>query len=645
MTSILFVLGFSIILVGIGWSVVDRLDRNRRLTTGERLALSFATGCFVSYLGVFGVGHYRLDGPSMWGLTAVLLLLSLPGLRAMSWRTYRDAAIAELCGLKRSKWLALLWLILIGIGFSSLLQGMAPPNDYDSLMYHLAFPLYDLESGRLSIPWDRGMPHALFPELTRHLSRLALATMNAGVAQMLHGMLAITAALGSAMLALRLGYGKQVALGAGILYLAIRAVIWQMGSVEVDVPLGAFVVLAMLCYLALRDTGDKGLVILFGLMIGCGILVKYHGFLIAVAFVPLIAHDLVRRRLSLTSSLIGPLVALGALVPHMARDFLITGNPVFPLFNEVFNPGKALFFQGTAGAYGTGRGLLDLLSTPWSMFVLPMRYFDGMVYGAPYLLAFAPLILLDRSRIGRWGPTLSVLALYYVEWFYLVGQQVRFLAPAWPLLATAAAAGIATLWPALEDHRKLKAVFVATALVLVVNQSLFIGIYSLIRLPVALGLMDPATYQKKTPTMNGAFYGSCGYIRDHLKPDERYYSSLQPHSYYCPQVSAVHVYFSDEAKWWLDSSTPPPELSLADFIRRAERAPLRYFIAQTISYNRSGSKTAKPTVARIDLTGTRYGRYLKPVFDTLRPVYQGTYTVVYDGPQVIAGLKKLLADQ
>ncbi len=641
MTSFPFVLFLGVILAGVGWSVVDRLDRRRRLNAGERLGLSFAIGCFAVYFGVFAIGPFRYDGTSMWGLTAVLALLSLPGLRAMPWATFRGAAAVEFAGWRGRKWTTLLWLALFVIGLSSLLQGMAPPNDYDSLMYHLSFPLFDLENGRLGIPWDRAMPHALFPELARHLSRLALATMGAGVAQMLHGMLAITAALGSAMLVLRLGYGKQVALGAAIMFLAIRAVIWQMGTVEVDVPLGAFMIFALIGYLALRDNGETGLAVLFGLMIGGGILVKYHGLLVALAFAPLIAYDLLRRRLSLRQSLIGPLAALVVLVPHMARDFIITGNPVFPLFNNIFNPGKAVFFQGTAAAFGTGRSLSDLLTTPWKMFVLPMHYFDGMVYGAPYLLAFAPLLLLDRRRLCRWGPALGVLALYYLGWFYLVGQQVRFFAPAWPVLAAAAAAGVAAMWAALEHRRVLKVAFAATVLVLALNQSLFIGIYGLIRLPVALGLMDPATYHKKTPTLNGAFYETCRYIRQNLKPGEKYYSNLQPHSFYCPQAPVVHIYFPDEAKWWLDSNDPPPEQSIDDFIRRAERAPLRYFLVPVRGYNRGGTETAKPVITKIDLSGTRHGRYLQPVFDTLKPLYEGTYTAVYDGPQVIAGLKKL----
>ena len=69
--------------------------------------------------------------------------------------------------------------------------------------------------------------------------------------------------------------------------------------------------------------------------------------------------------------------------------------------------------------------------------------FDGMILGAPLLLALAPLLVFERDRLARWGPALSVALVYYVEWFYLVGQQVRFLLPAFPVFAAMVAAGVA----------------------------------------------------------------------------------------------------------------------------------------------------------------------------------------------------------
>ncbi len=642
--SLLFVLVFSLLLVGLGWSVILRLDRANDFNDGERLALSFLIGCFGVYFGVFFIGLYQLDALSMWSLVGIIALAAIPGLRRLPWGSFREHLKAEVMVARTDRWAGVLWLSVILIGLSSLLQGMAPPNDYDSLMYHLSYPQFDIEMGRLSIPWDRAIGTELFPAMAGHLSRLSLATMNEDVAQMLHGMLGLTAALGVAMLTGRMGYGRSAALLAAIFFLSTRVVIWEMGSVEVDVPLAAFTILAILSYHSFRQSGNTGAAVLFGLMVGGGMLVKYHGFIVALSFGPIIVHDLLRRRVALVPTLLGPMVALITLLAHSTRNFLITGNPVYPLFNGIFNPDKHEFFKIAPEGYGTGRELIDLLSTPWNIFISPMHLFDGMIFGAPFLLAFAPLVLLDAAKMRRWGPVLGIALGYYAGWFYLLDGQVRFLLPIMPVLAAISAAGVATMWSLLERRRTLKAAFISIALILGVNQALFVGIYGLLRLPVALGFMGPSTYHNETPTMNGAFYDTCGYIRENLKPGEKYFSNLQPHSFYCPQASTVHVYFPDEAKWWLESDAPPPEPTLREFIEKSERESLRYFFVPLRGYNRRND-TAKMIVHDVDLSALRYGRYLQSVMKELTPLIEGRYTAVYDGPQFIYSLKKLLESQ
>ena len=642
--SFLFVFAFSLFLTGIGWPVVLWLDRDGNLNSGERLAAAFLIGCFGVYLGVFLIGLYRLDAVSMWALVAICGVAGTAGLRRMPWASFSTAMKAEIRIVRTDKGVRVLWLGLVVIAISGLLQGMAPPNDYDSLMYHMSQPQFDIEMGRLSIPWDRALGTELFPALAGHLSRLSLATMNAGVAQMLHGMLSLVAALGAAMLTARMGYGRVATLLAAIFFLSTRVVIWEMGTVEVDAPLAAFTILAILAYHSFRQSGNLATAALFGFMIGGGILVKYHGFVVALAFVPIILHDLLRRRVSFTASLVGPMLAMVVLLPHLTRNFLITGNPVYPLFNKIFNPGKYEFFQVGSGGYGTGRELIDLLITPWNMFISPMHFFDGMIYGAPFLLAFAPLILMDTQKLRRWAVALSVAGCYYAGWFYLLDGQVRFLLPIMPVMAAMAAVGVAVMWQLIGDRFAFRAAFLSIALILGLNQALFVGIYGILRLPVALGFMDPGTYHKKTPTMNGAFYETCGYIRDNLKPGEKYFSNLQPHSFYCPQAPTVHLYFPDEARWWLESDGPPPEPTLQKFIEKSEQAQLRYFFLPIKRYNRRND-TAEMIVEEADLSNDRYGRYLQGALRGLTPLIEGTYTAVFDGPQVIAGLKKLRDNQ
>jgi hypothetical protein len=628
---------FAVVITGIGWLAVLRLDPLERLSGVERAAAAFLVGWFVIYYGVFAIGSLRLDGVTMWGLALACVVAALPGLRRIPWPEAIGGLQTEFRTAKEDPWIAALWVAVILVAVSSMVQGLAPPNDYDSLMYHLALPQYDIERGRIEIAWDRNLAHALFPAMTSNLSRFALATMNASTAQMLHGLLGLTAALGAGLLATRTGCGRATALLAALFFLSLRAVIWQMASVEVDVPLAAFTSMALIVYLAWRKEGGVGLGALFGLLIGGGILVKYIGFLGAIAFAPLLIYDFIFRRKAPLEALIGPVVTLIVITPHMVQNFRLTGNPVFSLFNAFFNPGKPVPLASLRDAFVTGYGIDELLITPWKMFVAPMQYFDGMILGAPFILALAPLILLNSGRARRWGPMLTVVLGIYVLWFYALGHQVRFLLFAFPMLAVVAAAGAAEMWRAVVKRPVLKTGFVAIGAVLAVNQGMFVGIYGALRLPVAVGLMSPAAYHAKTPTMNGAFYKTCGYIRNHLKPGERYFSLIQPHSFYCPQAAAVHAFFPDEANWWLDT-TEPPRMSHDEFLSRAAAAAFRYFIIPTAHQNRR-NVTAAMNMERVNPADYRFGEYLQPVISQLTPLVKGPYTSVYDGRRVIALLK------
>ncbi len=640
MTSILFVFVFAVVMIGLGRPVVLWLDGGKRLNEGERLAFSYALGCLVVFFGVFIIVPYRFDGVTMWGLALVLSAFAIPGLMRAPWARYVCAVKSETAASLSDRWTGALWLTAGIITASVIIQGMAPPNDYDSLMYHLTLPLYDLESGRAAIPWDRTLPHAFFPSLGGNLSRLALATMNYGVAQMLNGMLGALAALAAALITNRLGFNKRTAITAAIFFLVFRAVVWEMATVEVEPLLAAFSGLALLVYLVWREgDGRPGLMALFGLMIGAATLTKMLGFPIAMSFAGLFIYDLAVKRRSFLALLTGLLVALGVYAPQAIKNMLAYGNPLMPLFNNIFNPGAPDFFKGTELAYGTGRGLLDLLSVPWNMFVLPMRYFDGMVAGTPYLLALAPLVLIDRDKARRWLPALSFVAIFMLFWFWMLSQQVRFIIPIVPVLAGLAASGCAVMWRAVKDMPVLKVIFVAVLLVLGLNQAMFVGIYGMIRLPVALGLVDTASYLEKTPTMNGSFYKVCSYIKERLKPGEKYFSMIQPHSYYCPQTSAVRTYFPDEAKWWLKSETPP-DMSLDEFRARAEKADFKFFLVPLQSENKR-NPTARSVIKKVDLGVIRSGAYVGRAIEGIEPLVKSTFAAVYDGKAVIEALRRM----
>ncbi|MBL6933261.1 MAG: glycosyltransferase family 39 protein [Rhodospirillales bacterium] len=653
MASFGFIIFITAVLTGLGWLLVGRLGANGRLSGSETAAFAFATGSLILYFAVFLIGPYRLDGISMWGLTATFTIVAAFSIQKEALGQLLGQA-KDLPALARTHpWSACLWIAIVLVGSSSLIQGMAPPNDYDGLMYHLSFPRRDVENGFISIPFDRGLGHAFFPQLGGNISRFALATMNVGVAQMMHGLYGLLAAAATGLIMRRVGYGRDLALSAALLFLVSRVVIWEMGSSETDVPLAAFAALAMLAYLSFRQDGSPQLMVLFGLMIGGGILFKLIGFVVAVSFAPLIFADLAntnRRRLFL---MVGPAVALFVVTPHLIATYAGAGNPFYPLFSSIFNPEAQDPFRGVSDAFGTGRGVIDFIMAPWTIFTMPMHYYDGMVFGAPYLLALAPLAFVQKGSWATWRAVLSFMLVFFAFWFWGFGQQTRFLLPLVPFTSCLAAVGLGALWQMSSGRRGARFIVVGIIGVLAINQALFVGIYTLLRIPPAIGLMTAQDYHTRTPTLGGAFFETCTYIDNNLKPGEKYLSVTGAfHSYYCPQAPVVYNYFPDEAQWWLKKKEPPG-MDAAEFLKRFEQWNFRYVIVSWASESRrdpeqiAGHKarknlSAKPKILLSDGSDSRFSDYLDPVLDGLDPLIKGSMTAVYDGPAVLEALRRQL---
>jgi hypothetical protein len=647
MPAFLFTALLLLICTGLGMSVVVRLDHDGALLRWERLVAAFVVGAVGMYLAVFAVGLIRLDTVSMSAVMAAAGCLAYPSLRRVTWRDLATDLRDQASMARRSPGLALVWVAVLGVAAASLIQGSAPVNDYDSLMYHLAVPQLDVELGHITAAMDRGIPNVFLPPLMHHLYRLALCLSNAGAVQMISGLMGLVTALAVASLARRMGGGTIVALLAALMFLANRAVIWEMASPEVDVALtGAFTV-ALLVFMAWRLVPSLGSAVLIGLLLGAACLIKSHGMVLSAALGMMMAATSFRdtnRSARLWHLAVATLVALAVFSPQMVWTAYFTGNPLFPLFNTLFNPDGVAFFADDLKNYGTGRGLVDLLTGPWWMSVAPMAFFDGMVLGAPYYLALAPLAILSGKTLRHWCAILAITVIYYVIWFFFMSQQVRFLMPLYPIFGLFASFGLAALWQrgAMLGRGTLTAVGLAV-FVLAINQGMFIAIYAAIRGPVAIGLTSVAAFHAKTPTLGGAIYGPCTYLRSSLQPGERVLSLLWPHSYYCPQAAATLELFPDESRLWLTHGVLP-RMPLREFIRRYEDADFRFVIVTTQSENRR-NQTGEPVWLPLDLTGKRFGPYIAAAIKGMSPLTKDSYAAVYDGRQILAGLKAGVANE
>jgi hypothetical protein len=615
LVPIIFALMFALIAIGLGWPIIARCDSRRLLVGAERVLAAFLVGALLLHFAVWAAGVFRYDAASMAALMLISGAASLAGLRSVPWLQARHT-LRHLVRLARDDlWFAALLVLCVGLILNGIIAGLAPPSDYDGLNYHLSLPKFDLERGFIA-PGDAD-PFGYLPPLMEMLYRLALPLVGASGAQLIHGLFGVAAAAGTALLIRRWQFGHVAAAVGALMFLGVRFVVWEFGTTYVELALAAYTVAALVVYMIWRDASSPGLMVLFGILIGGNIGVKYHGFPISIAFGALMAADVLQRSERLRSVIIGPAVAALMIVPFLIRNYVAVGNPLYlvwgddPLTKEL---------GGYHAFLGAGRSVWDFLRAPWDISIYGSHYFDGQFIGAPYLLAFAPLCLLAVSRLRGSAPAAIMAAVYFIEWFWLLSQQVRFLAPIFPIFAAFAAAGASIAWSLLPTGRLVRAVFAGMIALFIGLQSLFVGAYVLIRLPAATGLMDEMSYLTKIPTIQGSHYASCKFISDNLGAAERFVWLPALRSYYCPQAAMLRPLPNLEA-------TP-----LADYL---EEQGIRYVAIQTITEARElalGGPSRQPALAAGPIPRTA----LQPI----PPAFSEPFVNVYDADKVIDALRR-----
>jgi hypothetical protein len=319
----------------------------------ERGALAVGLGWGILSLGVLALGLAHLL--YAWALLAGLILALL-----LCWREVRrlwvlliTLATHRLPGAVRPRgfflWtLALALLVEVAILGTNWLAPY-PSMGYDLYQYHWAVPqLFLLHHAIYAFP---GWAHADFPFADEMLNTIALAFQTPVAALFLQGTFGLLAVLLIASYLYR-HMGRLAACLGAALCLSSPLFVDLLSTGYVEVALSYDAVASLVLVLAwLRQPPQAGvrgnlhLLLLGGLFIGMGLAAKYTeaqmvvaiGVLLvgAVALAGLRAwrrgewHGLIVRRALLALLLYG-VGALAPLLPWLAKDWALLGNPIYP---------------------------------------------------------------------------------------------------------------------------------------------------------------------------------------------------------------------------------------------------------------------------------------------------------------------------
>ena len=383
-----------------GSVLIDRLVRERTLLTG---LFSLGVGLWLMATGILIIGMFS-TAQTVWIFTLAGAWL-LPAPRAYFHNLHRP----QING----------WLVLVAVALALCLAGaLTPPFEYDELEYHLGAPSEYIKAGQIVF-----LPHNFYsnlPQLSEMLYLLALVTRSGIAAKLLHFSFGLLSAAAIFAVAGKL-WSRRVGAIAAVLFYCVPFVQDLSQTARVDLATTFFATLAFGGVMLACDGNHW--IWLAGLMAGAAVATKWPA--IAVVFLPAVIFLLTSRR----SVTIFCLLAAGFVFPWLCKNWLLAGNPVYPLWStsEHWNVAQATMFAQKHFARFDLTGWGELFERAW-------HYSFAENGAVPVLLMTVPLCLLLRgNRRLRWAGGLFLLA--YVGWWALTFRPWRFLFPALPVAA------------------------------------------------------------------------------------------------------------------------------------------------------------------------------------------------------------------
>lgn len=355
---------------------------------------------------------------------------------------------------------------------SIIVLSLVPPVSRDALTHHLAVPkLYLKHGGIYEIP---SMPFSYFPMNLDLLYMISLSFGNDIAPKLIHCCFALlTGWLIFGFLRPRTNI-RYAILGVAF-FLSTPIIVKLSTTAYVDLGLIFFSTAALLLLLRWVETGFRmRFLVLSAITCGLAMGTKYNGlitFFLLTLFVLFISARANRaiphgRMRAIANGFVFLTIAVIIFSPWMIRDYVWTGNPIYPLYNQWFNAREQIAPQ-SIGIFAY-RALV-YHEKWWQILLLPVRiffqgqdgnpqFFDGKLN--PFILLF-PLAAFyhlrkDSEKIKTEKKILLAFsALYFFFAFFSSGLRIRYIAPIIPPLVILAVFGMKRLVVFFDGLRTL----------------------------------------------------------------------------------------------------------------------------------------------------------------------------------------------
>jgi len=357
-------------------------------------------------------------------------------------------------------------LILLAHIIVNLVADMGPPMNGDTLGVYLAIPKIWAQQHRIT-----GIPHlnaTYLPSTVQMLSTLGLLLRNGILSQMVSGFLMSILAVSVVYLLARRWFSREISLTAACIFYSTDVINCLAYSAKVDLGWVFFELLAIFAFLSFifeKNKKEEKWLLLSAAFLGLSLATKYSAYSIPIiavgAIIKFIFFD--KKPIGSTGKALAKFFIIISAVASAwyIRNYILTGNPAYPLFTEA-----APF--GMKCAPNQASGVLGYFTVFWHMCLQPMS--EKMSHPAgPVFLGFIPCLLFLKKIDKRIKLMLIYSFMFSIIWYTQL-QRTRHFLPALALLSIAAAYAIYRL----KDFSRLLNRFIGIILIIILLFSLIV---------------------------------------------------------------------------------------------------------------------------------------------------------------------------
>lgn len=348
---------------------------------------------------------------------------------------------------------------------------LTPPIARDALIHHLAIPkLWINHGGFYDMPW------AVYSYYPMNLDLLYLISLYFGN-DIIPNLIHLGFGFGTALIIyfyLKSRFNQIDGLLGFLIFISTPVISKLSTMAYVDLGMVFFITASVLSFIQWRDSkyDQSRWLLISAAAMGLALGTKYSSlvpwFFVTLAIIFIYSRDTGNSDKALKYGLIFFIISLAVFSPWLVKNFILTGNPFYPLFPGVFNSGgngnaNALAFVHSNASLFKTRGLL-FGESMWEILLIPLRiffqgqdnsprYFDGVLN--PILILFVPFAFMKkRMKIEKY------FFLYFSFFIILVALfldqiRIRYILPAIPFLAILSVMGFMNVFNWLIKRKSI----------------------------------------------------------------------------------------------------------------------------------------------------------------------------------------------